>query len=858
MSRDRENCTDSAVPAWQDSPPRLRPGDRVRVRGWRWEVREVERWPECACVVLAALDPGARGVERTLLVPFDRPVAIRRDLRLRLASRRRGLNAFRGLLQRLTLWGTLRQAAAARIDLLPFQLEPALAVVRGHAPRVLLADDVGLGKTIQAALILAELRARRQATRALILTPAGLQDQWVAELADRFSIPAVIMDAPALSRAVGALARSTNPWEVPSVAISSIDFVKRPEVLRGLDTLVWDLVIVDEAHLAATAAERQAAVRHLGSRARHLLLLTATPHASGVAGLAALADAGRMPGEAPLLMFRRTRADVGLVSHRHVRLLRVQPTEAEQRMYAALDRYTRLVWLEAREETAASVRLALTVLWKRALSCPASFARTIARRLSFLDGASDNCLVQLPLPIGLAETDTEDLSDDREPIKEVAYAPLADPLSERDLLHALLADVRLADAAHSKTAALCALVRRVSEPLLIFTEYRDTAKTLRLRLPPVPSAVLHGGLSRAARRQIEENFRAGQLRILLATDAAGQGLNLQHCCRLVVNVELPWNPVRLEQRIGRVDRLGQRQRVHVVNLLARGTGEETILGRLVRRLATARSLMGSLDDPLGLTIEDHVARAVIAGDEKGLDRLLAGGALADRDLEAGSVTFATPHPEIASAACEETARAIRVRRLGGSLPGEGRVMLATIRPHRGLPPGLIAIFRARLVDGRGGLVEDTLIAVHAACQIPQSSRQHTNGSPLRALVERHAALLCRAAQQAAEVRLRTVECMHQAAARSIFAREVAIAEHLLRRVSGEAAGATQVGLFDRRLLAAIDDRRARQAHTEDGCRRSLETARCASVVELADDPEPVLVFAVPGVCSSRGDAGICL
>src|SRR5262249_39758450 len=156
--------------------------------------------------------------------------------------------------------GGLSTAANARMDLLPHQLEPALAILRGRGSRVLLADEVGLGKTVQAGLILSELRARGAADRVLILTPPGLRDQWADELLDRFQMDARVMDAGALRRFAYALPVGTNPWRASPVAIASIDFVKRPEILQALLELPWDLVVIDEAHGACGPTDRHRAV----------------------------------------------------------------------------------------------------------------------------------------------------------------------------------------------------------------------------------------------------------------------------------------------------------------------------------------------------------------------------------------------------------------------------------------------------------------------------------------------------------------------------------------------------------------------------------------------------------------------
>ena len=172
---------------------------------------------------------------------------------------------------------------------------------------------------------------------------------------------------------------------------------------------------------------------------------------------------------------------------------------------------------------------------------------------------------------------------------------LRDSHHERELLSRVAHAAALAVGRESKLVALGRLLRRVSEPAIVFTEYRDTLGHVRDRV--VPSAtILHGALSREERRLAIATFRQGG--VLLATDAAGEGLNLHHNCRIVVNLELPWNPMRLEQRIGRVDRIGQTRRVHIFHLIAGGTAEVRVLQRLGARVERAQADVGA-QNPLG-------------------------------------------------------------------------------------------------------------------------------------------------------------------------------------------------------------------------------------------------------------------
>jgi hypothetical protein len=168
---------------------------------------------------------------------------------------------------------------------------------------------------------------------------------------------------------------------------------------------------------------------------------------------------------------------------------------------------------------------------------------------------------------------------------------------ERRLLRRVADAAMLAMRHQSKLRAIRKLISRISEPLVVFTEYRDTLVHLRDAVAP-DAAIIHGGLSRQERRRALEAFTRGRKKILMATDAAGEGLNLHHTCRIIINLELPWNPMRLEQRIGRVDRIGQKRRVHAFHLLAANTREMDLLTRLHGRIDRAQQDIGG-PDPLG-------------------------------------------------------------------------------------------------------------------------------------------------------------------------------------------------------------------------------------------------------------------
>jgi superfamily II DNA or RNA helicase len=602
-------------------PHALHAGDLVVVRRRRWRVVAVRSYDDCEAVTLCGVGRPDAGIERRVLAPFDTIEPIARTRAARHVGAARWRRACRALIASDTPPGGLRAAATARIDLFAYQLEPAMAVVRGMGARLLLADEVGLGKTIQAGLVWSELHARAVVERALVLAPAGLRDQWVQELADRFSIAATGVDGPMLRRLATTLPIGVNPWSTLAAAVASIDYVKRSEVLPAVAARPWDLILVDEAHGVAGDSDRQAAVQALTSQAAYVVMLTATPHNGDGRAFAALCDLGAVDA-APLLVFRRTRRELGIGTTRRVRALRLALGPDERRLHLLLAEYTSAVRAERQRRGDRAWWLALSVLHKRALSSPWSLGQSIGRRLSALTSAAptDPPSEQLALPLG--DLHGELVAAD-EPPPWPADLRLSDARRERHMLEALITTARRASRHGAKLRALGRLLRRANEPAVVFTEYRDTLMHVRDHIA-VNDAVsrrivlLHGGLTRVDRLAALAAFAATPRSILLATDAAAEGLNLHRTCRLVVNLELPWNPMRLEQRIGRVDRIGQRRTVHAVHLVASGTGETQILARLRSRLAVARAELGA-PDPLGEDDDATVAALVIGGEDSRTD-----------------------------------------------------------------------------------------------------------------------------------------------------------------------------------------------------------------------------------------------
>jgi len=574
-----------------------------------------------------------------------------------------------------------------------------MAIVGGRASRLLLADEVGLGKTIQAGLIAAELFERRAIDRVLILTPAGLRDQWRDELHHRFGIDAAIVDARAIARTTATLPPDVNPWTATPIAIASIEFVKRPEVLPGVSTVRWDLVVVDEAHGASLDSDRNAAAQAIGARAAYVLLVTATPHNGDRRAYESLCGIGAA-ADAPLV-FRRTRRDVGLGGHRRVHIVRTRRRPDERRMDAALAAYGAAIQAERRDSV-----LALSVLHKRALSSASSLAESVERRLRALGPHDDAVEQQLALP--LADRDGDFSADDEPPCWPAALS-MSDPARERRLLTSLAEAARRAAVHESKIAALVRLLNRPrvkNERVIVFTEYRDTLEHVRRSLSD-RAVVLHGGMDRRQRIDALRRFAGGGASVLLATDAAGEGLNLQDGCRFVVNLELPWNPTRLEQRIGRVDRIGQRRRVHACHLVAGGTGEALILDRLRERIGAARQAVGAADplSPSDFDDEQVVAQMVVNGDVPVDDRAVVQGVLESNGPSAAAV--------------RETERIRNLRAIAGFTPPDanrlvdGPLVLVSRRGdlRRQLRGRVLMIWRLAAEDAAGRSVETRVVPI---------------------------------------------------------------------------------------------------------------------------------------------------
>lgn len=789
----------------QSPPP---PGTLVwlRQRRWRVERTRIDRH-------VVRIDVAHQHQRLTVLAPFDRPEPIAPRRRPVIVRRQHAIARLAYLFGSARASRGVRAALDARIDLWPHQFEPVLAVLDGQR-RLLIADEVGLGKTIQAGLILAELSQRRPALRALIVAPAGLCDQWTRELRDRFQIDVQTGERVRSTTTLRSTPVGSNPWRRPGVWIASIDYIKQRHVIDGLPAIPWDIVIVDEAHIAAGASDRHDACDELGRRARHFVLLSATPHSGDDTRFARLLRLGALPfGTDRMTVFRRTRADVSLPHGRVVRWHRVRPSSDVTRVLDALQAFEHVILRRVRASRRDVALLLLAVFRKRALSTMAALDRTLARRLDWIDAPSPHAppdWLQSRLDFG----DADDMDDDE---RVALAADVGLPTAqERTWLRRLRTLAAVAIGRESKIARLRALVGRTREPVVIFTEFRHSLEHVQRALSPIRSvAVLHGGQAGPVRRHELDRFLGGDVSVLVATDVGGQGLNLQSRARWIVNLELPWNPARIEQRIGRVDRLGQTRRVHATLLVTAHPSENALLIALAARTLAARQAIGAT------TLADvapppHLAVAAA---------LLNQDTLPTHTPVSRAIPFDVSYRRAANAAARVTSARRALKRVWrGPRPAGTR----TLRTHA-CPPGFVRaakgvlIFSVPILDRTGEVIERRLVAVATTVR-PNQLLSTSDG---RTALDAYA--LRRAHARLARLRRHAIT-----AARRRLEAERAIALQLHALLYPEE---TQLGLFSGREAAAFNRARADTALADADAQARFRAEEDRAHLELG---QPVL------------------
>lgn len=567
--------------------------------------------------------------------------------------------------QRITMAGLydpMLAVATSDVQPLPHQIRAVYGELLPRTPlRFLLADDPGAGKTIMAGLFIKELILRDDVKQCLIVAPGGLVEQWQDELDTKFGLRFDLLTNQMIDAHYAHNVFTANP-----LLIARMDQLSRNEDLQAkLAETEWDLVVVDEAHRMGasyfgnklTKTKRFQLGELLGTITRHLLLMTATPHSGKEENFQlflTLLDKDRFEGKQTKtvdttgVMRRMVKEELltfdgrPLFPERIAQTVPYELTSGELALYDEVTRYVREGMNRAdrldgkRKNT---VGFALTVLQRRLASSPEAILRSLERRAARLAAKRDQVAAgtwrdDLP-DLDLEHYDDDELNaEETEQLEDTLLdaATAAQTVEELDVEIADLTDLiaqarRVRDSGRDrKWTELSQILQDHAIPLdaigrrrkiIVFTEHRDTLDYLRAKVSSLlgrPEAVeaIHGGVRRADRRRITEEFTHNpDVQILLATDAAGEGLNLQ-AAHLMVNYDLPWNPNRIEQRFGRVHRIGQQEVCRLWNLVADNTREGEVFQTLLTKLAQMRDTYGGkVFDVLGQAFTDVSLRTLL-------------------------------------------------------------------------------------------------------------------------------------------------------------------------------------------------------------------------------------------------------
>lgn len=613
------------------------PGSVLEIRDETWLVVRTERASDGWFVEVQGLSELVRGTQATFSTALDRITP------LDPAEARVRVDRSPGFKQsRLWLEATLRKTAvpltdprltvATRglLDPLPYQEKAVRQALdpENLRPRILLADAVGLGKTLEIGMILAELVRRGRGERILVVTPRHVLEQMQFELWTRFALPFVRLDSLGIQRIRQKLPANRNPFAYFKRAIVSIDTLKSDRYLAHLEKQHWDAVVIDESHnVTNDSTQNNRLARLLSQKSEALILASATPHNGKAESFAELIrmlepsavtpDGELVEDEVRRLIIRRHRHSPDVASvvgsdwaerlEPHNLLVDANPVEDE------IARELEQTWLHPADGASpysgsGTARLFPWTLAKAFLSSPAALATTVAERLKRIDqdsaaGAREAAALQV--------------------LAELAERNIAEGSAKYDQLVDHLREVGI-----SSTGA---------ERVVIFAERVSTLHWLRdnlvktFKLKPEQIRILHGGISDVEQQEIVESFKveSSPIRVLVTGDVASEGVNLHLQCHELVHYDIPWSLIRIEQRNGRIDRYGQRHRPRITTLLLnpstdRFGGDIRVLQSLVAKEHEAHKALGDSASLIGtydVKAEEDAIREVLAG-RKELDQVV--------------------------------------------------------------------------------------------------------------------------------------------------------------------------------------------------------------------------------------------
>lgn len=515
-----------------------------------------------------------------------------------------------------------------------YQLVPLVLALERPQARMLIADDVGLGKTIEAGLIMSELMQRGKVKRILILTPANLKEQWQEAMDYFFHIDSKIISSLSLKEIEKQLPAGANPWQYFQVVIASIDYAKSPEVKHLILEQDWDLLLVDEVHLCARPHATFRAVKQMKrhelikdlSNIPNILFLTATPHNGYTDSFASILEILNEKivtvssnntfinkSEAKYNVCQRNRKQLDIWYKKQGKKSPF-PVRKSKEVFVDVNKSKKLSdcfsqvleygdrLMAGTEQATRQRNIATWVAFhfqKRAISSPFALVKSIENRIrSIKEKLVDEINNDEILSDSVQDLFTEDRMND-----EMASIKLDKELiseNDRILLQDMLLvaksvkpkdDVKLQELKNKTLTDLF----KFDDKIILFTKYKDTLDYLEKNLKNLEFEIftMHGGLSLNKRNEIFMLFERSKKAVLIATDVISEGLNLQRLSSCIVHYELPWNPNRLEQRNGRVDRIGQiKSEVQVRTFVLKNTLDQEILDLLISKAQNIREDRG--------------------------------------------------------------------------------------------------------------------------------------------------------------------------------------------------------------------------------------------------------------------------
>lgn len=610
----------------------IKPGTIVNMRNRLWRVDEFD-----GLEVVATPITGDSNDQRIFLadvenIKEERFERINAELPGDLSAQRLLLRAYQFDL----IHGSAPFLSLHRSSVVPYnyQLVPLVLALEKPTTRMLIGDDVGLGKTVEAGLIISELIQRGKVKRVIFLTPANLKQQWKEALDYFFHIKATIIDSFSRKEFEKELPAGANPWQYFQFVIASIDYAKSPDIKQQIQEQPWDLLLVDEIHLCARPhsnvkatkqQKRYELVKDLSKKISNVLFLTATPHNGYSDSFASILEMINpeivLQNGNGAISFDKSKARYNVIQRNRKKLeawykkqgkkspfpqrdqkeviIDPKPNGKLIQLLDAVERYGDFILKSAKDKESNKVRnIANWVaihLQKRAISSPYAVLKSLENRISTIQNKVEN----------LSESEEETLenyvydlfSDDERITEEMASLRLDFEALSQDEIAELKRIIAFGETLTPKddeklqklkTDILPELIYK-DPKVILFTKYKDTLDYLEknLKTKDFDTFIMHGDMSLNARTEIFGKFDRAKKAILIATDVISEGLNLQRLASNVVHYELPWNPNRLEQRNGRVDRIGQkREIVNIRTLVVDKSMDKEILDLLLEKQRT--------------------------------------------------------------------------------------------------------------------------------------------------------------------------------------------------------------------------------------------------------------------------------